>query len=178
MEYKKERIKGYEEYFVDTNGVVYSKKDKPLKYSLNHRGYCIVNFMVNGIRKGFGIHTLVANQFIPNNDKTKTQVNHKDGDKTHNHVENLEWVTPLENTRHKIKVLGKNTIGKNNANAKAIKAYDIETNQLIYKFDSLADACRFLSDKLHISFKSVQSSIWRTMNDYRKSYKGLIWKYA
>ena len=46
MEYKREPVKGYEEYEVDTNGVVYGKNGKPLKYSINHNGYCIINFYI------------------------------------------------------------------------------------------------------------------------------------
>lgn len=66
MEYKRQNINGYEEYQVDTNGVVYGKNGKKLKYSINHNGYCIVNFYNNHKRKGFAIHTLVAKQFILN----------------------------------------------------------------------------------------------------------------
>lgn len=134
--------------------------------------------MVNRKRKGFGIHTLVARQFIPNEDKTKTQVNHKDGDKTNNHVENLEWATPLENTRHAINVLGKNKLGINNPMAKAIKAYDKRTKELIYEFDSMADACRFISKERNITFKTVKTLIWRAAKGIRKTYAGLIWKYT
>lgn len=123
MEYKKEKVKGYEEYQVDTNGIVYSKRGRPLKYSLNHSGYCIINFYVNGKRTGFGIHTIVAKQFIPNDNPERTQVNHKDGNTMNNRVDNLEWVTQSENVQHSINVLG-NHIGSKNGNARAIKGYD------------------------------------------------------
>lgn len=177
MEYKRERIKGYEEYEVDTDGIVYSKKGRPLKYSLNHRGYCIVNFMVNGKRKGFGVHTLVAKQFIPNSDITKTQVNHKNGNKEKNDVNNLEWVTPEENIDHAKNVLKAFKSSGDNPNAKRIYAYDKKNHELIYEFDSLADATRFFAKKLNKSFKSVQTSIYRVVHNYRRSYMNLIWKY-
>lgn len=48
-----------------------------------------------------GLHRLVALAFVPNPDPaTKTQVNHIDGDSLNNSVENLEWVSPSENSQH------------------------------------------------------------------------------
>ena len=48
MEYQKKSVavEGFGMYQIDTNGIVYAKNGKPLKYSINHKGYCIVNFMI------------------------------------------------------------------------------------------------------------------------------------
>lgn len=173
--YRKERVKGFEEYQIDTNGVVYSKKNKPLKYSINYKGYCIINFLVNGKRIGFTIHTLVARQFIPNDNPLKTQVNHKDGDKTNNCVDNLEWVTPKENMEHSIKCLGNDKTGEKNPNAKSIGAYD-KFGNLVLRFGALAEAARYFCRE-NDNYRYKQDCIYRVLKGKRKTYKSFVWKY-
>lgn len=175
--YKKEPVKGYEEYQVDTNGIVYSKRGQPLKYSLNHSGYCMINFYVNEERIGFAIHTLVAKQFIHNDDPVnKTQVNHIDGNKENNNVDNLEWVTPKENVRHCIDVLGYDNSGGNHVNAKAIKGIDINTGEEMFNFNSIIEAAKYFCE-YGKNPKYVRNSIWRALHGLRKSYKKCYWKY-
>ena len=62
-------------------------------------GYNQVSLNINGKKKSFMVHRLVALSFIPNQ-LNKPQVNHIDGNKTNNKVENLEWVTGKENMQH------------------------------------------------------------------------------
>ena len=59
--------------------------------------------MPNGDKKRCYAHRLVALAYIPNEDKNKTQINHIDGNKINNCVDNLEWVTPQENQQHALK---------------------------------------------------------------------------
>ena len=110
MEWKE--IKGYEGYYeVSTKGkirsvnriikkgdVFISRKSQEMKTFLT-RGYERVSLNKEGIRRKFLVHRLVAETFIPNPDNKK-EVNHKDGDKSNNSIDNLEWVTKLENMRH------------------------------------------------------------------------------
>ncbi len=168
MEYKKEPLKGYEEYQIDTNGIVYSKKGKPLKYSKNKKGYCHIIICKNGKTTGHSIHKLVAEQFIKNDDiKNKTQVNHIDGNKENNNVNNLEWVTPKENIYHRINILNINTGGVNSSNVIPVVGCDIDGNCIeIYRSELLAAKAHGCSIKPII--RSINKNI---------EFDGLFWYY-
>lgn len=92
------KIKDYP-YWVSKDGRVYSIKSKRCLRPSNRRGYASVLLSKDSKTKRFNIHRLVASTFLfrPSNDLV---VNHIDGDKWNNHISNLEWVTPGENTKH------------------------------------------------------------------------------
>lgn len=77
-------------------------KSKLKNTRLNDKGYLRCNLKKDGKRYDFTVHRLVAEAFINNEDK-KPAINHINGDKTDNRVENLEWVTNSENTIHAVK---------------------------------------------------------------------------
>lgn len=90
-------ISGFEKlYWISDTGLVKSKK-KILKISLDKDGYAKVALSKNGKKYHFRVHRLVAFAFIPN-PENKSEVNHKDGNKTNNNHWNLEWCTRASRT--------------------------------------------------------------------------------
>ena len=97
-------------YFINKNGEVYSTKrlfnntgcyrSDAKKLKLNsRRGYLSVSLSKNSKAYRFSVHRLVLMIFCGHN-KDKPFVNHKNGIKTDNRVENLEWCTGSENMKH------------------------------------------------------------------------------
>lgn len=99
MESKKwKHINGIENYLISEDGEVLSL-DKLLSLKQQIRsGYLSVELQ----GKKYKIHRLVAKNFLINNDETKIIVNHKDGNKLNNNVNNLEWVSASENVQHAV----------------------------------------------------------------------------
>ena len=82
------------------NGRIDNRKGKQLKPKIDKYGYKTIVITKDGIRKNYTIHRLVALAFIPNPQNKKT-INHINGNKLDNRVENLEWATEKENQLHK-----------------------------------------------------------------------------
>lgn len=152
------------------------KKLIPLKHK---NGYLFVN--ING--KQYSIHRLVAEAFIPN-PKNKPQVNHKDGNKQNNNIENLEWCTNSENQIHAYKngLINCNTKARKEMelinihkaikkNKKKIIQYDMN-GKVINIFNSIKDASKITkSNYTHICLcaKGKQNTcnnyVWRYYNE-------------
>ncbi len=93
-------------YKVTEDGRVWSDRSEQfLTPGTKDDGYKVVVLCLDGNRKTCRVSRLVAEAFIPN-PENKPEVNHKDGNKEDNSVDNLEWMTPKENTEHSRTVLG------------------------------------------------------------------------
>ena len=124
------RIKGYENYLVSNQGRVFNFKFKKfLKPAKDRGGYLYVGLYKNGVRKHHKIHRLVANAFILNPENKRT-VNHIDGVKTNNFVDNLEWNTQSENNQHAMDTGLKDAKGVNHGQAKLSEDQVLEIRRL------------------------------------------------
>ena len=83
------------------DGIIRNTRGVPRRTRLSHNGYPIISLSLvdNGGKKTVKVHRLVAQQFIPN-PNNYPHVNHIDGVKTNNSVDNLEWTTPKKNMEH------------------------------------------------------------------------------
>ena len=98
----KKQIKGFEDYWIDTEGNVWSMKSgemKGLKGTDNGQGYLMVELYQDRKGKLMRVHRLVAKTFLDNPDNYP-QVNHKNGIKSDNRLENLEWCNQSMNQKH------------------------------------------------------------------------------
>lgn len=136
-------IKGYEGlYLISNKGNVYSIRSKRnLKIHMNWAGYCRVGLNKNNKQVKYSVHRLVASAFIPN-PLNKEQVNHIDENKANNKVENLEWVTNLEN--HNCGTVNERiskSLTNNSKKSKRVGAFN-DKGVLILEFPSIYEAER------------------------------------
>lgn len=160
-------IKGFEGlYAVTSCGKVWSyRSQKFLKPLLDKDGYLRVNLRKNEKLSRFGIHRLVAEAYIPNLEG-KPQINHKDEDKTHNYINNLEWVTQAENNKHGTR-LGRVGESRKGKSSKVKPIYCVELDRV---FESQAQAVRELG--------VCSTTLNYALNGKRSKSGGYHWQYV
>lgn len=138
-------VHGYEEYYAVSNfgriksltgkrpskthrnGYLFKNKETLIKNQIRNDYYSFTA-SVCGKLKNMKIHRYIAMAFIPN-PENKPCINHIDGNKLNNSLDNLEWCTRSENTNHSLYVLGKN-IGEKSGTAKITKDTAIKIKEL------------------------------------------------
>lgn len=142
---------------------------------ITRNGYRIVGLTVDKIRKYYTVHRLVAEAFIPN-PENKPQINHKNGIRTDNRVENLEFCTQSENMKHSYRVLNRKPpranlgkTGKDSFNSKIV--LQIKDGNIIAEFYGTCEASRITG--------IAQSQIVSVANNkkYFKSAGGYKWQW-
>lgn len=146
-------IQGFENYCISNFGRILSYAGKyprmlsPQKDAMGYSHYRLYNRTEEGevnvqLFKG---HRLVAMYFVPRpkvNDSSILEVNHIDGDKSNNHVTNLEWVTRSENLKHAIKIGLKTKFHIQSPNRRPVEIF--KDGISLGQYDSVTDAAAFI----------------------------------
>jgi len=154
-------IAGYEGLYAITScGKVWSYRSKKfLKPNILPRGYYNYRLTKNGKQKAYLAHRLVAEAYLPNPCNYE-QVNHKDEDKSHNYLNNLEWCDRAYNMNYGTQI-------KRASEKKQIKVECIETGQV---FNSMKEACEALglgrvalTNYFNRGYKTCGGYTWRKL---------------
>lgn len=137
-------------------------------------GYYHVVLYKNGKYKDKLLHRLIAETFIPNI-KNYLEVNHKNGDKTDNRVENLEWCTRKQNMQHAVKTglyisPNKGRYGANSYKALKVKMLNKENNEVIKIFGSIIDAAHYIGANKSCHIVSCCKGRLKTAYGYKWEY--------
>lgn len=161
------RVRSYDKVIKMSDGRVRHDKGRLLKTSIV-RNYKCITLYHNNKSKSFKIHRLVATAFIPN-PYDLPQVNHIDEDKLNNRIENLEWVTALENNKHSNIANRWHSCGTE-ASKKPVLQYDLLGN-LVAEYESASEAAR------KIGKLQGRSSICKCCNGTQKKYLNSLWRW-
>ena len=165
-------IKSYRGFYQVSNlGKIKNLKRKEvlLKPYISKQGYLNVKLIDPYFKKGnnYLVHRLVAEAFIPN-PENKPQVNHKDGNKLNNSVDNLEWVTSSENNQHAY-----NT----GLNKYKQKYFGKPVAQYTKKFDFIKVYPSITTASNETKINLSQISLCCQKRKHRNTAGGYIWRY-
>lgn len=150
-------------YEISNQGAIRAKKELHFLRLCNFRGYAMAYIIgSNGLKKQILIHRLVAKAFIPN-PENKPEVNHINGVRNDNRVENLEWATSMENMKH-ARSFGGVSPGK----SRPVIQYEMN-GDVIAEYNSITKA----SEAVNIASYRISDCC----GGHSDSAGGFIWKY-
>ena len=147
----------YNIYKLQKNGVYHK-----LCQWVDNTGYYQIAFRVDGKKKYIRVHRLLAETLI-SNPNSLSQVNHKDGNKLNNDIQNLEWISNSDNTKHAYE----SGLYNSNKRSHKIKVTDKKTRvETIYK------SIRNCSEALSLNRKTITSILkGQKVNNYPYEFK-------
>ena len=126
----------FDNYTITKDGKIFRNYDnKEMLGCVNQQGYKVFGPRFEGKKIQAKVHRLVAMLYIPN-PYNLPQVNHKDGNKLNNNVDNLEWC----DSKHNINHAHKNKLATNEHLKKKVKQINPSTNEIIAVYDSYREA--------------------------------------
>jgi len=157
------RVRSLPRLYKNSRGHHRRVKGRVLKLQLDKDGYNTICLRLNRASKHIKVHRGVALAFIPNLEG-KPQVNHDDGDKTNNHVDNLEWATSSQNIQHAV-----------DTNLREVKVGTSSPNNLgivyAYRDDSLV--LSFCGKAEMKTLGLTSSMVYECLKGKRTLYKGM-----
>lgn len=166
------------DYLISDNGQLYSiRANKILQYNIDPDGYCYYVLCVSGERHTVKAHRLVAMAFISNPDN-KPALDHINGIRTDNRVDNLRWVTNKENSNNPItlsKLKDNAMINIPKLYASSVKRQFGRNTVAVYKDEQLLGT--FESQKLAAKFTNVsEGKVSQCLSGQKLSCKGYVFK--
>lgn len=150
---------------IKSNGIKYTRKSKILTPVINPSGYFSGAISLNGKMISYLNHRIAAEIFIPN-PLGKLEVNHKNGIKTDNRVENLEWVSHAENIQHAYKIgLLAPKVGSLNGMAKLTEK-DVRKIRLHAAMNGRFYGRKGLATKYNVSECTIKEVVTRRKNKF------------
>lgn len=174
-----------DKYYADEYGNVFFNRDSGRGPTKRQKGdkvkpfiskYGYIEYILSDAdenQKHIQAHRIVASLFLTQSNANQLHVNHIDGNKQNNHMDNLEWCTIAENEQHSYSILGKEPWNKGARGLRQnkpnpVKRYDLEGNfekEYTSPKDTEADG-----------YKLKQVSA--VCNGNQKTHKGKIWKFS
>jgi len=170
---KWKKVEHLDKYLISNKGRLKNEKTgRILKTKVNKRGYLCNTISVNGKIMVVKIHRLIAISFIPN-PENKITVNHIDGNKTNNNINNLEWATYSENNLHAYLIGIKtphwlNKFGENHPKSRSVARITKDYKES-KSYKSITEAAK----QNNVSIGNIS----RVLSGDRKTAGGYLWRY-
>lgn len=153
------RIRSIDRAIKRCDGVEWQLQGVVRVQPIDKRGYPSVVLSKDGVRKTHRVHRIVMDAFAPSG--RKREVNHIDGNKINNRLENLEWATSSENKIHASRT--------GLIKSKPVIAYDPKTGTVFREYQNM--------QQVEIDGYS-KGNVCECCNGRRQKHGGLAWRYA